>query len=608
MNVPHSIATRCLVAALAVAVAACGGDGSNQPGPPASLEVVVGGGQSAVVTNFVSIAPSVRVRDGNGNALSGIVVRYSVQSGGGTVTGDSARTDANGVAPSGSWRLGSALGAQTLRASAQGASVTITATATPGPPSQVVPVTPQASAVLVAAAVVPVPTVDVRDGFGNAVSGVAVTFTITLGGGTVTGGSATTDATGRAAVGSWTLGTAAGLNRLIARAGNASFVFEAQALGAAPAAFTAESPTAQNGFLRYMVPKLPRIKLVDGFGNPSPGIPVTFAIVGGGDAVLTGTSTVTDAAGFATPSDWRLGFAANSTVEATIGGGFNLPKVTFTATGTTSPFLIDIRFVTPMIPDLRDAFAEAGLKWMGIITADIPDQLVSIGSTACPGFIATGPLNETVDDLVIFAQVTFIDGPGGVLGRAAPCVKRNVIRLTVIGGMEFEEADLVNLKLSNRLIPVITHEIGHQLGLLESTWSDLGLLTDKGTADPIFTGAQANAIWPSFNISYPDRLVPVHNADGPGSADSHWRESVLDSELMTPFVEASGVFMPLSRLTIASLADLGYVVDMNKADPFLANISFPTEMSIRYPQFLLNEELHPAKYEVDRVGRLKPIN
>ncbi|MEO5826499.1 MAG: leishmanolysin-related zinc metalloendopeptidase [Gemmatimonadales bacterium] len=608
MNVAPSIVPRCLVAAFLIAVGACGGDSSSQSGPPATLEVVVGDGQSAVVTNFVPIPPSVRVRDANGNALAGIIVRYKVQSGGGTVTGDSARTDASGLAPLGSWRLGNATGPQTLKATAQAASVTITATATPGAPAVIVPVTAQSSAALVAASVMPVPTIEVRDGFGNALAGVAVTFTVTLGGGTVTGGSVTTDAAGRAAVGSWALGSAAGLNRLIARAGNASLIFEAQALGAAPAAVSAQSPTSQSGFLRYMVPKLPRIKLVDEFGNPSPGIAVTFAIVGGGDAVLTGGSTVTDGAGVATPSDWRLGFAANSTVEATIGGGFNLPKVTFTATGALSPYLIDIRFVTPMIPDLRDAFAEAGLRWMGIITADIPDQLINIPSTACPGFISTGPLNEIVDDLVIFAQVTYIDGPGGVLGAAAPCVQRSSTILTSVGGMQFEEADLLNLKVSNRLVPVVTHEIGHVLGIGKAGWVPRGLLTDVGSPDPIFTGVQTNAIWPSFAISYTGRLVPVHNTDGGGSADSHWRESILDTELMTPFVEASGVFMPLSRLSVASLADLGYVVDMNKADPFLTNISFPSEMSSRYPKFLLNEVLHPAKYEVEPSGRLKQIN
>ena len=40
--------------------------------------------------------------------------------------------------------------------------------------------------------------------------GVSVTFAVATGGGSVTGGSATTDATGIATVGSWTLGTTAG--------------------------------------------------------------------------------------------------------------------------------------------------------------------------------------------------------------------------------------------------------------------------------------------------------------------------------------------------------------------------------------------------------------
>jgi hypothetical protein len=48
---------------------------------------------------------------------------------------------------------------------------------------------------------------------------VVVTFTVTSGGGTVTGASATSNASGVATVGSWTLGTAAGSNTLLAQTG-----------------------------------------------------------------------------------------------------------------------------------------------------------------------------------------------------------------------------------------------------------------------------------------------------------------------------------------------------------------------------------------------------
>jgi hypothetical protein len=60
--------------------------------------------------------------------------------------------------------------------------------------------------------------------------------------------------------------------------------------------------------------------------------------------------------------------------------------------------------------------------------------------------------------------------------------------------------------------------------------------------------------------------VPVENMGGEGTRDSHWRESVLRNELMTGFVAEAG--NPISRITVGSLQDLGYVVDMNAAEPY----------------------------------------
>jgi hypothetical protein len=70
------------------------------------------------------------------------------------------------------------------------------------------------------AQVTQLPSVLVSDARGNPLAGVPVTFTVTSGGGTVTGGSATSDASGFATVGSWTLGTGAGANTLSAATGS----------------------------------------------------------------------------------------------------------------------------------------------------------------------------------------------------------------------------------------------------------------------------------------------------------------------------------------------------------------------------------------------------
>jgi hypothetical protein len=51
--------------------------------------------------------------------------------------------------------------------------------------------------------------------------------------------------------------------------------------------------------------------------------------------------------------------------------------------------------------------------------------------------------------------------------------------------------------------------------------------------------------------------------------DAHWRETTFDTELMTGFSEAPGIAVPMSTMTIQSLADIGYVVNTFAADPYI---------------------------------------
>ena len=73
--------------------------------------------------------------------------------------------------------------------------------------------------------------------------------------------------------------------------------------------------------------------------------------------------------------------------------------------------------------------------------------------------------------------------------------------------------------------------------------------------------------------------VPVENTGGEGTADGHWRESVFKNELMSGFIAASG--NPLSRLTAASLQDLGYKVNLSAAEPYsLPNLQLLAESGL----------------------------
>lgn len=60
--------------------------------------------------------------------------------------------------------------------------------------------------------------------------------------------------------------------------------------------------------------------------------------------------------------------------------------------------------------------------------------------------------------------------------------------------------------------------------------------------------------------------IPVEQGfQSPGSNCGHWQENCFGWELMTP---AAGSDLPLSRITIAGLEDLGYQVDYGEAEAF----------------------------------------
>src|SRR5204863_4051211 len=129
---------------------------------------------------------------------------------------------------------------------------------------------------------------------------------------------------------------------------------------------------------------------------------------------------------------------------------------------------------------------------------------------------------------------------------------------------------MASMVSSGLLYSVVLHEMGHILGI-GTLWSDFGLLSGAGTSNPIFTGANATAQYNQiFGTSA--RGVPVEATGGQGTADSHWRETVFTNELMTGWA-GPGTNLPLSRVTVGSLADLGYTVNYAAADPFTPSSS-----------------------------------
>ncbi|MEO5509063.1 MAG: Ig-like domain-containing protein, partial [Longimicrobiales bacterium] len=209
---------------------------TGTPGAAATLSIAEGNAQSATVGTAVATPPAVRITDANGNAVAGVSVSFTVAGGGGTVVGSPATTGATGIARVTSWTLGSAPGANSLSAASSGlTTVQFTATAVGGTPTSLAKYEGDLQSAATGTAVTTAPAVRITDGLGNPVSGISVTFTVTGGGGTITGSPAVTDASGIARVTSWTLGSAGTNTVSAAAAGLAAVTFSATATGGAAA-------------------------------------------------------------------------------------------------------------------------------------------------------------------------------------------------------------------------------------------------------------------------------------------------------------------------------------------------------------------------------------
>ncbi len=229
-------------------------------------------------------------------------------------------------------------------------------------------------------------------------------------------------------------------------------------------------------------------------------------------------------------------------------------KVAMALANTTSPFTIEVRFLGGLTTKQKNAFKAAADRWSRVIVGDLPSVQVD---------------GEVVDDLLILAQGQDIDGPGKILGQAGPTRLRpasagTAAFLPAKGKMQFDTADLKKMEKDGTLGDVITHEMGHVLGI-GTIWTNKNLLKGAGTNNPTFTGKGAMKEFGKMK-GVASAPVPVENTGGPGTRDSHFRETVFRNELMTGFVGAAG--NPMSRMTVASLADLGYVVDLNAAEAF----------------------------------------
>ena len=465
------------------------------------------------------------------------------------------------------------------------------------------------------------PTFIVKDANGSALAGVDVSVAVTSGGGTLVS-APTKSLGGPTSVGTWTLGTTAGSNGLtVTVAGLAATAITATGTADVPATIVVTSGNNQRAPAASQVPQPIAVKVSDKHGNGVPNTAVNFSVRAGLGLLQGSGSVSSDASGGATAPSWTLG---KSNVPQSLQVLAGQTRATDDANIATD-YVLDVRFFGPAVdPGITQAFASAAARISAEVTGGVqrvPFDPQPFDLTQCPiPITGLAPLSEIVPGVIIYATVTPIDGAGKVVGSAGPCLIRSSTtlvgkRLTIVGVMKFDVADLQTIFADGRLNDVILHEMHHVLGF-GTLWDYVtpNLIVNAGTDSTAFRGTAGIqgciGAGGGQGICLPNVLL--ENKGGAGTIDGHWREAVFRTELMTGFVSAPGVPNPLSQMTIGSMADLGYVVNANVQDAD----SVPSAVSFQFGQLRTAEGLGGTEFveqllqavaEVTSSGHVTPI-
>lgn len=275
-------------------------------------------------------------------------------------------------------------------------------------------------------------------------------------------------------------------------------------------------------------------------------------------------------------------------------------------------FNIELEFVgIDFNASRRAAFTSAAARWSEIILNDLGDieGLVKEEGECSPDpDVPDEPAFEgDIDDLYIVALLADIDGLSGILAQAGPCfVRTDATQLPIYGVMIFDTADVEDLEASRIFDKVILHEMGHVLGIGTYWGGSLFDATCPSSGDVGFTGASAVR---EFGRLGETGNPPVETDGGTGTQCGHWDEDFFDNELMTGFLGGVNAGVPLSRLTIASLEDIGYTIDISQGEsysvPLCSPDCDPLSLKSQSNALPLNEILLTPRGFVDADGEVE---
>lgn len=225
-------------------------------------------------------------------------------------------------------------------------------------------------------------------------------------------------------------------------------------------------------------------------------------------------------------------------------------------------------------PTHLPAIYRATTRWQRVINETLPFR-VSVTQIELEQNCGVQIMQDYMDveDIVVFVSVVKRDGQGGLYGSAGWCIL-DTAKMPRVAVLMIDSEDITSLVATRTLESVVMHEMGHCLGIgtLWEIRSVFGFFVRQyvspSTSNPPWFFLRPNAQLGESEVTgeeigpYPE----IESEGSVGTTRSHWSKRRYGNELMTGYI--TGTNQPLSALSIRSLVDIGYKVDVAQADAF----------------------------------------
>jgi hypothetical protein len=272
---------------------------------------------------------------------------------------------------------------------------------------------------------------------GEPKSGVTVNFAVTQGGGIVTGPEPVSDANGIARVNSWLMGAAGpqALSATVANATGSPLTFTATSNAPVPTMIEAvDNPTT--GTVGAVTAQAPRVRVESATGVPIAGVPVVWAVTGGGGAIA-GAELITSSDGTASAGSWTLGNLVSGNPNTLTATTTCCGMITFSAVADAGP----VTTITKVSGDLQTALVSTAVavnpmvELKDVFGNAAANRAITFVVTAGGGAVTGGTANSAADGTAAVGSWTL--GPVAGANVLTATVNALTVTFNATGTMPF---------------------------------------------------------------------------------------------------------------------------------------------------------------------------